>query len=81
MTNVTAMVEEHVQMNESMVQMGDTHNLGVENLGHSEEVETLTMEAMEVDVQVYITFLKREFSRLNVDHDIFGLSILSRLQK
>ena len=49
MANVSAMVEEHVQMNESIVQMGDPH--GLDSLGHSQEVE-LTMEAMEVDVQV-----------------------------
>jgi len=43
------MVEEHVQMNETLVQMGAPHSLTVETLGHSEEVETMSME---VDVQV-----------------------------
>lgn len=47
--NVSAMVEEHVQMNETLVQMGAPHSLTVETLGHSEEVETMSME---VDVQV-----------------------------
>jgi hypothetical protein len=48
-TNVSSMDEGHQQMNESMAQLNDpTGNL----LSHSEEVETMSIEAMEVDVHV-----------------------------
>lgn len=53
MSNVSGIVEEHVQTNESAVHLGnDPNNLNMNDLGHSEEVETMTIEAMEVDVQV-----------------------------
>lgn len=46
-------MEEHVQANESVVHLGnDPNSLNMNHLGHSEEVETMTIEAMEVDVQV-----------------------------
>ena len=43
---VSSIDNPQVRINQSIVQ------LGVEELGHSEEVETLSIDAMEVDVQV-----------------------------
>ena len=39
-------------MDDQQVQLHDHPNLGVDELGHSEEVETLSIDTMEVDVQV-----------------------------
>lgn len=52
MAQVPAIDDQQVQMNQSIVQLHDHPNLGVDTLGHSEEVETLSIDAMEVDVQV-----------------------------
>ena len=58
MSHVSGMVEDHVQPNESLVHLrGDPNSLNMDDLGHSEEVETMSIEAMEVDVQVN-SFLK-----------------------
>lgn len=53
MSNVSGIVEDLVQGSESVVHLGnDHHGLNMNDLGHSEEVETMSIEAMEVDVQV-----------------------------
>ena len=52
MSQVPAMDDQQVQINQSIAQLDDQPNLGVDALGHSEEVETLSIDAMEVDVQV-----------------------------
>lgn len=55
MSNVSAIVEEHVQASKNIEHLrSDPDNLNMDDLGHSEEVETMTIEAMDVDVQVRI---------------------------
>ena len=58
MSNVTSVVEEHVQSSEmsSVLTESMAHITGEdepnEGVSHSQEVETISMEPMEVDVQV-----------------------------
>ena len=83
MSNVSGIVEEHVQANESVVNLeNDPNNLNMNDLGHSEEVETMTIEAMEVDVQVrcvniekivikiyHALFIQNEFQNVEVSRN------------
>ena len=50
MSTVTSMVSGSERISESMVHMSDS--LTMEGLSHTEEVEPMSIEAMEVDVQV-----------------------------
>lgn len=56
--HVTSIVEEHAQMSESMAHMvevegqNEPDSLGVEELQSHSQIENITMEPMEVDVQV-----------------------------
>ena len=52
MSGVSSMGDNQAQINPSMEHLNEAHTLSVEGLGHSEEVETLSIDAMEVDVQV-----------------------------
>lgn len=53
MASVSGIVEEHSQSTEAIVHLrNDSSSLHMDDLGHSEEVETMSIEAMEVDVQV-----------------------------
>lgn len=62
MSHVSGMVEEHIPQNESMMHLrSDPNNLNMDDLGHSEEVETMSIEAMEVDVQVCLFLCSRFF--------------------
>lgn len=48
-------MEEHVDATKSLDHLvNDTNSLNMDELGHSEEVETMTIEAMEVDAQVIL---------------------------
>jgi len=64
------LVEDHAQMSESMAHMVEVegvepNSLGVAELeGHSQEVENVTMEPMDVDVQVR----KQSCSQFNILH-------------
>lgn len=52
MSNVSSIVDDHGQGSETVVHLGsDHHSLNMNDLGHSEEVETMSIEAMDVDVQ------------------------------
>ena len=65
MSSVSGIVEEHVQTNESVVHLeNDPNSLNMNDLGHSEEVETMTIEAMEVDVQVRYLNIKNLFIKI-----------------
>ncbi|XP_046457412.1 protein lin-54 homolog isoform X1 [Daphnia pulex] len=82
MSNVSGIVEEHVQTNESAVHLGnDPNNLNMNDLGHSEEVETMTIEAMEVDVQNMEVSRSQEVHSIPLesfmDQSDMGISIMT----
>jgi len=72
---VSSIDNPQVRINQSIVQ------LGVEELGHSEEVETLSIDAMEVDVQTSEVSRNEEISTMPLDNFMdqadLGINILS----
>jgi len=68
-------------MDDQQVQLHDHPNLGVDELGHSEEVETLSIDTMEVDVQTSEVSRNEEISSMPLDSFMdqtdIGINILN----